>query len=212
LTTEIKDPDYTPSGDLLLTNGDPMWRHDDMMMRRKMAMLCGQDRVAQRLDKQLEILRSALGLPSLAPMRPDYDGMVARPHFHAEELPTDSWSGEWMASTTAHLLKRWVAGYDARGFGVSRTAKDGLVTWRAEGADSSGPVVAELEVLAGKWCTGMRVNGARLAAFDANPDSVDARGVPQFMTIACWDGNLDGCTAQQYAKSVAKAISIAEGK
>ena len=189
--------------DILATTGDPLWRHDNMLMRRRVAALCGQHRVVQRLDKQLSILRAALGLPILPPEQLVRTHVTSKDPLGNNDLEIATWDATWARKVTTQGLARLTAYLSKRGYSVNRSTNQNHTIVRCEGRIGGARDVIELSVLTPSfWCTSAVRNGSRLSVFDFAPEQADEdRGIPAAIASATWDGTIDGPTAQAYARS-----------
>ncbi len=93
---------------LLLQQGNAEYCYHNLIMRRRVAALAMQHREAQRLDKEIALLRAALGLPQMDPDE------VIRTHVTARDPLTDTSLAS--AETAASPYdSEWARGGTARG-------------------------------------------------------------------------------------------------
>ena len=199
-----------PRDTLLLQQGNVSERYDSMITRRRVAALAMQHRVVQRLDKEIAILRAALGLPRLPPEE------IVRTHVTARDPTADNdleiaseqqWSTSWASGVTANGLQTLRACLGKRGYYYNER-KTGDIThheWTG-GADPASIAVATLGD--GAWAITVSRDGeARpLYGYRSTGNAV-VDGIPGCMSEASWDGDLGAERAQAYAKAWSKLLS-----
>lgn len=208
--------------------GDPLYRFEDLLTRRKIAALSGQHRVVQRLSKQLAIFRAAFGLPQCddepTPARnhriardPKEDSSLEqasvagmpREDFVAKIIEIESavasaeppvYDREWMRKQTVFGLA-----YALRMAGSPAVTRKTFSSVAMYSFDSKAGRVT-LTVPDNKWCASVAVDGAARPLVDYRPTEKDAnlRGVPPSMASDNWDGKLTAAEAQQYCVAWAR--------
>lgn len=106
-------------GDSVISGyGNPLYRYEDLLMRRRVAALSGQHRVAQRCTKQLAIFRAAFDLPQME----DDSIPLMRNHLIARDPKEDSSMAAAVASLRSSAKE--VAGMSREAFATAIAAAD----------------------------------------------------------------------------------------
>ena len=203
---------------LLLTKGNVAYRMNDMLKRRRNSALAGQHRETQRLDKEIMLLRAALGLPKMPPKEVVRTQRLAKDPVNGENLAISSDGGtvispalsdvEWAKRVTVRNLARVATALYDRGYEYAST-KEGDITrhsWR--GFRGSQPDDLQVATIGRSWTVAAIRNGHRLPVFEFSKDEDSVKkGIPVQMTASQWDGNIDTSTRQAYASGWAKLIS-----
>jgi hypothetical protein len=205
------------TADLFATTGDPLYKHDSMLVRRRIAALCGQHRVVQRLDKQIALLRADLGLPPISGEEMMRTHLVSKDPLKdnnlniAGEEVVEGYDREWARRATSRGVARLVEKAMAKGYSLSRNTRDGVTRFTLTGVAHGKRDVIELRVLApSQWCVGASRNGKRMPLFDhASAGAVgDDRGVPEELASESWEGSFSPRTVQRYGQSWASLLNM----
>lgn len=193
---------------LLIAKGNVKYRMEDLLHRRRNASLAGQHRTSQRLDKEIMLLRAAMGLKKLPPEE------VIRTHTTSRDPVTNEnlvvacetasvendavWARRITTRNLATLSKML---YD-RGYEYTVEKAGALVHHTWKGFNGSQPDRLKVSAIGRDWITAALRNGGRIKAFEFSDASDDIeRGIPLQMTASSWNGVLKPNTKQHYANS-----------
>lgn len=200
--------------------GNPIYRYEDMIVRRKLAALAGQHRTVQRLTKSIAVFRAAFGMPQLEDEpKSTHNHMVARQPGEDTGLAAvaSTSSREDIVAAVAAIDAavpadpvpcfdvRWMRAQTARGLAyVLEAAGSPALTRKTDGDVTTYSFDAakgrvQLDVIDRAWCCAARVDGVErpLAEFASEGD-VAARGVPPEMGSREWSGYVSPGDAQKY--------------
>jgi hypothetical protein len=189
---------------LLLSKGNVAYRMADLLKRQKEAALTGKHRDFQRLDKEIMLLRAALGMDPMPPRE------VVRTHTTGKD-PT---SRENLVVASTERDSDWarrvtVAGFAAldknlrnRGYEYTQVAKGSTIMHTWAGFRGAQPDTVVLFTVGRDWACAASRTGKRLDLFEfAQAADPVERGIPIQMTAATWDGRITAEVRQQYARS-----------
>ena len=207
-------------GAIFLGTGNVAYRMQDLVKRRRNAVLSGQHKQAQRYDREVMILRSAMGLP-IEPMKEDDPDIIDDSRNSKKGTTRDDVQGDDLETSSEKVVRDvdWAKRVTLKGFasiykrlheaGYSYASEEvgGVTHHTWQGFRNRQPEKVCLAMLGRSWLASASINGHRVDGFTFNK-SEDAvqKGIPMQVTAAQWDGSLDAATKQKYALSWAKLL------
>jgi hypothetical protein len=189
---------------MLLSKGNVAYRMEDLLKRRRNASLSGQHRETQRLDKEIMLLRAALGLPKLPPEEIVRTHTTSKDPINGENLVIASTESDakWASRITVANLAKIIDSLGKRGFEFTSRREGPLTVYSWKGFKNIEAAHLELKGIGRKWITSANYNGTRIDAFNftQSEDPIE-RGIPVEMASENWDGNLLSSNRQKYARS-----------
>jgi hypothetical protein len=188
-------------GDPVLLSGDVKYKMDDLLKRRRNSALTGQHRETQRYDKEIMLLRAALGMPPKPPEEIVRTQRLAKDPVNGENLAISSENDvPWMRKTTIKNLaklqdKLYNLGYDykmEKGANIDRHIWNGFKNGKTDNF--------VVMTIGRDWTISAERNGKRLDLFSFNKqETADKKGIPSTIATENWDGKLQDYIRQQYA-------------
>ena len=169
-----------------------------------------QHRVTQRLDKEIALLREALGLSPLPPEEVVRTHVTSKDPISNEDLEIASvhWNAEWARAVTMRGIESVRKALDVRGYSYLQRRDGHVIHHEWAGRKDGKADTLAIATVGRSWAVSVK-HGSDEKPFlplNASKGSVMEQGIPLEMTASEWDGTFSTKVAQSYAQQWATLI------
>jgi hypothetical protein len=188
----------------LIGAGNVEYRMESLLQRRRNAALTGQHRETQRYDKEIMLLRGALGLNPQPPKGEIHDQKTARDPSKGEgiTLLENANDVDWLKKVTVRNLATMQKKLRDKGYNYNIEKAASITKHSWVGFNKGKVDNLAISCIGKDWVVSASRNDETLPLFIFNPTANKYdKGIPVEIATENWDGNLQQETKQKYAES-----------